>query len=232
MKNRIFRELAAALFFLLTATALQATPDPGLLESKLVIGVSEDENFLFYIFVKREQPGSYYTYTDTYTLVKMEIGGKIVESKTFAKIAHNAKLNESEDGFIWKHSFSGGASQINLGEIIQKENIVPLFPERAYAKYETRADKQGLFVVIQEGELLMLYDGAKNPEVWKKAMSGYDFRVRDYYFLEKYLVISYETGDACCIDSTYEQGFLFVLKEELLEQEGELEKKLKINIRW
>ena len=196
LHNRVFNKSIVILLILLnTGLTLVASPYPSKWEREEFIGATDTHYYTY--LTKRYLPGSYYMYTDSTFLLKIQIqGDKTIESNIVRVVNH---IDETSYG-DWIHS-EKIAPIFNVDEYLSKEGVYRAFPGNdlfydfnlSLADNELSINDENRFVMLDSVSL----QGFLKID-WEEIDFGvhYLLRVSSYFKVKEkyYFVIQYGHG--------------------------------------
>lgn len=201
MRN-IFR-LVTLMGTLIFITITHATPSAATWQRESLIGCNEK---YFYTFIlERNNPASYFEYTETFSLAQYEIaGGKLTNKTVIRKTRH---VDKQADGHWVTEEQQTNAFDLN--QFLSKDNLVYIFPA---ARSETQwlVQAEGIYLQGDKGKAILVPKSNLATTVpWFNAYS----RIAGLYELNNNYYVLLEQGDELgsrSLDNDFQQTIIVV----------------------
>ena len=202
-------------FFLLVITiafsisVLKSTPNPA---SKIrVIFIGANDTHYFCYLIKRSQPGSYYSYTDSTLLCKYEIA---TGNKVECFLLRITNFRDTTTYGNWKVTDELTDMSFNIIKYFIDNNIYYGYPSGFLHNDSFLIDNGKLSIANPKGTRITMFDSTELRKELK-VDDLTDMRIITYYQVKKNLYMLIQQGDFCCIDVDFTQFILPLDSEEV-----------------
>jgi len=224
--------------------SLWSTPDPAEKERQLLLGVAKDQQSYYVLSMRFSQPGSHYISNNKYLLIHYSFSGEIIEQREFYSVTRTAVYDQLSDSMevtekiesdqgVFKHdgAVKNDSKEIEMvGFLNLFERIDGVaFPEKISSRFSLQANRLGIYIVV-EGDRVYLVDKKWNKEVIRDLFDRSDLRVLNSYYTKEYILFEIQSGDGCCDDTDFYQGFFAVERKFIETRIREAEKRFKVGI--
>jgi len=146
---RIIFRLVTLIGTLLFITTVYATPSAATWQRESLIGCNEK---YFYTFImERNNPASYYEYTEIFSLAQYEIANSQLVNKTVIRKTRHA--DKQADGHWVKEEQQTNAFDLN--QFLSKDNLVYIFPaDMSETQWLVEAD--GIYLQGDKGKVILV----------------------------------------------------------------------------
>ena len=198
----IFR-LVTLISALLFITITHATPSATTWQRESLIGCNEK---YFYTFIlERNNPASYFEYTETFSLAQYEIASRKLVNKTV--IRKTRHIDKQADGHWVKEEQQ--TNVFDLNQFLSKDNLVYIFPaDMSETQWFVQAD--GIYLQGDKGRVILVPKSDLTTTVpWFNAYS----KIAGLYEINNNYYVLLEQGDEFggrSLDNDFQQTIIVV----------------------
>lgn len=212
-KIRIFVSILFLIF--INATISQATPAKAIWKREIFISYNNTHYYSY--LIERNQPGSYYHYTDSGFLCKYLIKNGETEKKILLRRIYHA--DTTAEG-TWMH-YEEVKEPLNIEKYLIKNKVFYAFPSDMSDGYKIIINKNGMFLEQNKKKALLM--DLKNLEKYMKWVDK-NAKVITYYESKThfYFIVQYGLG---CYDSNFYQSIVVINSSDVKNAEKSLQQR-------
>ncbi len=203
------------LIMMILTLSIYSTPGAGYKNREILLGANDSIYISFSI--KRAQPGSYYTYSDSSFLKYFSNNtGKLIKKELIRVTEYKANSDVTQ----WSSNEVKDLNDVNIGDLFRKYSIDYAFPSAIYSNENITMDEKGLVVSNRDYKNITVLTFSDLLEI----LSVYDLNnviLLPTYATNSFIFFQFQIGDFCCIDGEYTQTIIPVSISELANKWNE-----------